>query len=82
MWIDDPDLIAKLGELTGACIVVTKQPRPRKPERVQELKQLEEVNHCTPGLPTGAFPDLSYVAPKVQGKPLVISPGSPSWWSP
>lgn len=79
MWIDDPELIATLGELTGACIVVTKQPRPRKPERVQELRQLEEVNQRTPGLPSGAFPDLRYLAPKVHGKPLVVSPGSPSW---
>jgi hypothetical protein len=46
---------------------------------VQELKQLEEVNQRTPGLPTGAFPDLSDLAPRVDGKPLVVGPGSPSW---
>ncbi len=79
MWIDDPELIAKLGEFVGACVVVTKQPHPRKPERVQELKELDEVNERTPGLPTGAFPDLSDLASRVEGRPLVVGPGSPSW---
>src|SRR5689334_2643715 len=55
MWIDDPELIAKLGEFTAVCVVVTKQPRPRKPNRLEEFKQLEEVNERTPGLPTGPF---------------------------
>ena len=27
MWIDDPELIDKLGELSGASVVVTKQSR-------------------------------------------------------
>jgi hypothetical protein len=81
MWIDDGELIAKLGELAGACIVVRKQARPRRPERMEELKQLEDVNQRTPGLPTGAFPDLAMLAPKVSGSPLVVGPGTPSWES-
>jgi hypothetical protein len=35
MWIDDPELIDKLDELSGASVVVTKQVRsPRQVERI------------------------------------------------
>lgn len=37
MWIDDDELIEKIGELAGACIVVRKQGR--KPKKRQQLER-------------------------------------------
>jgi hypothetical protein len=73
MWIDDAELIAKLEELWGACIVVTKQPR-RDEHANQQL--LRDLNERARGLPVQAFPDLANLAPKVEGKPLVVGPYS------
>jgi hypothetical protein len=73
MWIDDPELVAKIEELSGACIVVTKQPR-RDEHANQQL--LRDLNERTPGLPVQAFPDLANLAPKVDGEPLVVGPYS------
>jgi hypothetical protein len=71
MWIDDPELIGKLGELSGACIVVTKQPRK---DKRRKLEPLRELNARTPGIPIAAFSALGGLAPKVEGEPLVVGP--------
>jgi hypothetical protein len=71
MWINDPELISKLGELSGACVVVTKQPRKDKRGKLQPLR---ELNERTPGVPIRAFPELGGLAPKVDGEPLVVGP--------
>jgi hypothetical protein len=68
-WINDPELIGKLRELSGACIVVTKHNW--KPDQLQELR---EVNEQTPGLPVGAFRGLDELAFKVDGEPLIVGP--------
>jgi hypothetical protein len=68
-WINDAELIDKLRELSGACIVATKQDW--KPSNLQELR---EVNEQTAGLPVGAFPALGDLAFKVDGEPLVVGP--------
>jgi hypothetical protein len=75
MWIDDLELINKLGELSGACIIVTKQTRTRRD--AEKLEALRELNKRTPGLPIRAFADLSGLAPKVDGEPHVVGPYSP-----
>lgn len=75
MWIDDAELINRLGELSGASIVVTKQSR--EPYRLRKLKPLDELNERTPGLPIRAFAALSGLAPKVNGKPVVVGPYDP-----
>jgi hypothetical protein len=72
-WIDDPELITKIGELSGACIVVTKQPRKDKRGKLEPLR---ELNEHTPGVPIRAFPALGGLAPKVDGEPLVVGPYS------
>lgn len=72
MWINDAELIDKLGELAGACIVVTKQRR--KPHDLRKLEPLHELNKRLPGLPIRAFADLSGLAPKVDGEPAVLGP--------
>lgn len=75
MWIDDAGLIDKIGELSAACIVVTKQGR--KPRDVEKLTQLEALNARTPGMPVRAFSSLTELAPKIEGKSAVVGPSSP-----
>ena len=48
-WLTDPELIGKLRELTGACIVVTKQGRSARD--LKQLRDLHELNANTAGLP-------------------------------
>jgi hypothetical protein len=71
-WIDDNDLIEKLKELSGACIVVTKQGR--KPWDIEKLEHLGRVNAETPGLPIKAFPGLDGLAPRIGDQPVVVGP--------
>ncbi len=75
MWINDEVLINKLGELSAACIVVTKQGR--RPWEVKKLEPLAVLNERTPGIPVRAFAGLTQLAPKVDGKPAVVGPYSP-----
>ncbi len=75
MWIDDPELIEKIGELAAACIIVTKQ----KGHSHKKLEPLSALNTRTPGMPVQAFWALTGVAPKVDGKPLLVGPSSPTY---
>jgi hypothetical protein len=80
MWIDDAELIAKLETLSGACVIVTKQGR--KPYNLQRLADLERVNERTPGLPVGAFSAFTGLAPRVDGKPMLVGPYGPLYDEP
>jgi hypothetical protein len=75
MWIDDQDLIDKIGELSAAAIVVTKQGRKRS-ERLK-LEPLRTLNERTPGMPIRAFAELSGLAPRVGGEPAIVGPYTP-----
>lgn len=72
MWIDDPELIDKLGELSGASVVVTKQSRA--PKQLQRMQALHDLNDRSPGLPVRAFADLIGLGPTFEGKPTVVGP--------
>lgn len=76
MWIDDQDLTEKIGELSAACIVVTKQGR--KQSQRQKLEPLHALNERTPGMPIRAFAELSGLAPRVGGKPAIVGPYTPT----
>jgi len=76
LWIDDEELLAKLGELAAACVVVRKQGRSAG-ERAR-LESLNLVNDTTRGLPVRPFTDLGGLAPKVDGQPLVVGPYGPT----
>lgn len=69
MWMDDPGLLSALETLRHVCIVVRKEQRDH---RVMPL--LRDVADRMPGIPTRAFPELTELAPKVDGKPLVVGP--------
>jgi hypothetical protein len=71
-WTDDPELIGKLKQLSGACVVLTKQGRTERD--LEKLKELHQVNAEAPGLLIDAFPDLSELALGVDGEPAVIGP--------
>jgi hypothetical protein len=75
MWINDSELIHKIGELYAACIVVNKQGR--KPHELAKLEPLAKLNQCTPGMPIRAFSALTDLAPKEDGQPVVLGPYSP-----
>ena len=49
LWIDDEELLVKLGDLAAACVVVRKQGRSAS-ERAK-LERLKRVNDATPGFP-------------------------------
>jgi hypothetical protein len=72
MWIDDPELIDKLEELSGASVVVTKQSRA--PTQLQKMQVLQDLNDRSPGLPVRAFADLIGLGPTFDGKPRVVGP--------
>jgi hypothetical protein len=72
MWIDDPELIDKLEELSGASVVVTKQSRA--PTQLQKMQALQDLNDRSPGLPVRAFAALIGLGPRFDGKPTVIGP--------
>lgn len=71
MWINDSELIHKIGELYAACIVVSKQ------DRDQYTMPLATLNERTPGMPIRAFSELTELAPKEGGKPALLGPSSP-----
>jgi len=78
MWINDDLLIDKLEELAAACIVVTKQGRQEQ----QKLAPLAQLNRRTPGMPVHAFAELTGLAPKAGGGPVVLGPSSPIYNEP
>jgi hypothetical protein len=71
-WLTDGELIEKLKELSGACIVITKQGRSARD--LEQLRTLHELNASTAGLPVEAFPDLVQLAPHVDDKPMLVGP--------
>src|SRR6185437_11352063 len=74
-WIDDEELLAKIGGFAAACVVMTKQSRSAKQR--EKLERLQRVNDATSGLPIRPFPYLGGLAPKVDGQPLVVGPYGP-----
>lgn len=71
-WMDDPELIGMLKQLSGACVVLTKQRRSARD--LEKLTMLHQLNADAPGLLVEAFPDLSQLALHVDGEPSVAGP--------
>lgn len=74
-WLDDEELLAKLPDFAAACVVMTKQTRSKG--QLKKLNGLQHVNETTPGLPIRPFADLGWLAPKVDGQPLIVGPYGP-----
>jgi hypothetical protein len=75
-WIDDEELLRKLGDFAAACVVMTKQAR--SPNQIAKLARLHRVNESTSGLPVRPFRNLDWLAPKVDDRPLVVGPYGPT----
>jgi len=76
MWMDDPELIDVLGRMANVCVVVTKQPQGKYTRAgLEMLTKLAEES----GLAQAAYPELAELAPRHNGRPLVVGPGSSSW---
>ena len=71
-WLTDPELIEKLKELSGACIVITKHGGSARDR--EQLRALHELNASTAGLRVEAFPELVQFAPHVDDKPMLVGP--------
>lgn len=76
MWMDDPALLAVLGRMANACVVVRKQSRARWNE--QDTEPLKHLAAST-GLAQQAFPELSELAPRRDGTPAVVGPFDSAW---
>jgi hypothetical protein len=72
MWIDDDALIASIGSLAAATVIVSKQRR--RPTDIRRLEPLVDLNRRSPGMPIRAFSALSGLAPTVDGQPGSIGP--------
>lgn len=73
---DDTELIDKIGELSAACMVVSK--KGRKPREASKLQPLDALNKRTPGMPVKAFLALTDLARRrweAQGCRSVVLPG-------
>lgn len=70
-WLDDPVLIAALEKLS-AVNLMTRKPPAGTPD--WKLRPLREINQRVCGLPTRALPILGDMAPKVDGKPMIVGP--------
>jgi hypothetical protein len=73
-WIDDEELLVRLGRM-ASCIVITKQGR--RPRQLQKLARLREINQASPGIPAESLMGLGGMAPKIDGKPAIIGPDTP-----
>ena len=76
MWMDDPELLDVLGRMANVCVVVTKQPQGKYTRPgLEMLTKLAEES----GLAQAAYSELAELAPRHNGRPLVVGPGSSSW---
>lgn len=75
MTTDGEDLLEELSRCESSCIVVTKQEQRRYGK--DAFRRLEEHAANAQGIAQSAFRELADLAPTLNGKPLVVGPGSP-----
>jgi hypothetical protein len=73
-WVDDEELLSRIGGM-ASCVVMTKQRRSAR--ELERLSRLRAINQSAPGFRVDALLALGGMAPKVDGKPLVVGPGTP-----
>ena len=72
MWLDDPELIARIADFPHASVVITKQPRDNRHQaRLSKLKPVLERGR---GFPAEALPGLEFLMPRENGHPPLIDP--------
>ncbi len=48
MWLDDPELQARIADFPHACVAFTKQPRPFPPAKLARLKDVLDRAAASP----------------------------------
>jgi hypothetical protein len=79
MWLDDDELIQAIADFPAACVVVSKQPASTSRRRCNQqatFNKLRQVRTSGNGFPTQACPELTDLAPRTDGNPLVVGPST------
>jgi hypothetical protein len=77
LWLDDPELIQVMADYPSLCVVVSKQPAStskRRRNQQETFDKLREVCDSGKGFPAEACPELRGLAPRENGKPMVVGP--------
>ena len=75
LWVDDPELLQRIAEFPSACVVVSKQPRGKRP--VERLRKVGEAVKDAAGFPVRALSELEELRFHQGGKAPLLGPGSP-----
>ncbi|MFJ8273761.1 hypothetical protein ACIQ8G_26365 [Streptomyces sp. NPDC094154] len=76
LWVDDTELLCRIGGFPSACVVVSKQPRgPRSREK---LRKVADAVKGAAGFPARASPNLEGLRLHEDGAAPVLGPGSAS----
>ena len=74
MWLDDPELLARIAGFPHASVAFTKQPRPFRPDK---LARLRDVLDRSRGFPAKALPELAWLMPVDEdGEVPIVGPYS------
>ena len=77
LWLDDPELIQAMADYPSLCVVVSKQPASTSKRRRNQkatFDRLREVCDSGKGFPAEACPELDGLAPRENGKPMLVGP--------
>lgn len=77
MWLNDDELIQAITDFPFACVVVSKQPAATDKRRRNQQSTFDKLRRACDteiGFPTRACPELRDLAPRENGRPLVIGP--------
>lgn len=77
MWLDDPELIQAMANYPSLCVVVSKQPASTSKRRRNQqatFDMLRQVCNSGKGFPAEACSELRDLAPRENGRPMVVGP--------
>ncbi|MEU5848949.1 hypothetical protein [Saccharopolyspora shandongensis] len=76
LWLDDDELIEAIAGFPAACVVVSKQQAStgRRERKQRTFDKLRRVCDSGNGFPAQACPELSDLAQRDDGRPLVVGP--------
>lgn len=75
MWLDDPELLERIGGFPYASVVITKQPHGARHQA--RLNRLNSLLERSAGFPAAALPELEGLMPREDDEIPVVGPYSP-----